>query len=100
MKKVLVIILILFLFGCTTYKISSIDTSPVESKDGSYKYFQLDVRTGEGVGGEIYLNKEHAENIIQISKEFGIDAKIIGYCKQSHKKQLTIQSEFGEFQYS
>jgi len=62
--------------------------------DEMYKVFNMGHRM------EIYLNKEHAENIIQISKEFGIDAKIIGYCKQSHKKQLTIQSEFGEFQYS
>ena len=49
---------------------------------------------------EIYISKEYAENIIQISKEFGIDARIVGTCKQSDKKQLTIQSEFGEFQYS
>lgn len=62
--------------------------------DEMYQVFNMGHRM------EIYISKEYAENIIQISKEFGIDARIVGTCKQSDKKQLTIQSEFGEFQYS
>ncbi len=40
-----------------------------------------------------------ANEIIKISKAFGVDAKIIGKCEKDTKKQLTIKSEFGEFIY-
>lgn len=49
---------------------------------------------------ELYLGEETAERIIQISKAFDIDAKIIGRVEASAEKQLTIKSEFGEFRYS
>lgn len=48
---------------------------------------------------ELYVPKTIAEEIIQISKTFGIDAQIIGYCKSSDKKQLTIRNASGEFEY-
>ena len=48
---------------------------------------------------EIYLPKEHAEKVIEISKSFGIDAQIVGYCEASDKKELLIESEFGKFEY-
>ncbi|WP_417885718.1 AIR synthase related protein [Zunongwangia sp.] len=48
---------------------------------------------------EIYVNPRYAEEIIEISKSFNIDAKIVGKVAKSDKKQLTIKSEFGEFQY-
>jgi phosphoribosylformylglycinamidine cyclo-ligase len=41
-----------------------------------------------------------ADDIISISRDFDIDARIIGKVESSEKSQLTIKSEFGEFQYS
>jgi len=61
--------------------------------DEMYKVFNMGQRM------EIYISKQYADEIIGISKEFDIDAKIIGYCKSSEKKQLTIISKYGEFQY-
>ena len=37
--------------------------------------------------------------MIAIAKEFNIDSQIIGYVEASEMKQLTIQSEFGTFEY-
>ncbi len=48
---------------------------------------------------EIYLPTEYANEIIEISKSFNIDAQIVGYCLKSDKKKLTIKSEFGQFEY-
>lgn len=48
---------------------------------------------------EVYVKPEVADSIISISKSFGIDAKVIGRVEQSEKKQLTIKSEYGVFEY-
>jgi len=48
---------------------------------------------------EVYTDAKTAEEVIAISKSFGIDAKIIGRCQASEGKSLTIKSEFGEFNY-
>jgi len=48
---------------------------------------------------EIYLSSEKANEIIQISESFGIEAKIIGRVENNEGNKLTIQSEFGEFIY-
>ena len=37
--------------------------------------------------------------MIQIAKEFNIGAQIVGHVEDSEKKQLTIKSEFGTFEY-
>jgi phosphoribosylformylglycinamidine cyclo-ligase len=37
--------------------------------------------------------------MIGIAKEFNIDSQIIGHVEASEVKQLTIKSEFGEFEY-
>lgn len=49
---------------------------------------------------ELYVDEAIAEEIIQISKSFGVDAKIVGRVEASEEKKLTIKSEFGEFNYS
>ena len=49
---------------------------------------------------EIYTDRELADDIIAISKDLGVDAKIIGYCQRASKNKLTIKSELGEFSYS
>ncbi|WP_159022891.1 AIR synthase related protein [Formosa sp. L2A11] len=48
---------------------------------------------------ELYVSPETAEDIIAISKSFNVDAKIIGRVEPSEKKQLSITSEFGKFEY-
>jgi phosphoribosylformylglycinamidine cyclo-ligase len=58
-----------------------------------YKVFNMGHRM------ELYLPKNEADIAIQISKSFGIDAKIIGRVEHSKAKKLTIKSEFGEFFY-
>ena len=48
---------------------------------------------------EIYTDPETAEEIIQLSGKYQIDAKIIGHCEPSDHKKLTINGEHGEFVY-
>ncbi|MFD2550256.1 AIR synthase related protein [Bizionia sediminis] len=48
---------------------------------------------------ELYVNPEIAQKIIDISKSFQVDAKIVGRVEAAEKKQLTIKSPFGEFVY-
>ena len=47
---------------------------------------------------EIYVQPELAERVIKISKSFNIDAQIIGHIEEG-PRSLTIQSEFGTFNY-
>lgn len=58
-----------------------------------YKVFNMGHRM------ELYVPPAFADNIIQISKQFGVDAQIIGYCRKAAGKSVTIRSEFGEFVY-
>ncbi|MGB3144201.1 MAG: AIR synthase-related protein, partial [Maribacter sp.] len=48
---------------------------------------------------ELYVQKEIASEIIEISKSFGVDAKIIGRVEASDSKKLTISSSYGTFVY-
>ncbi len=48
---------------------------------------------------ELYVTPEIAEDIIEISKSFNVNAKIIGRVETSEEKKLTIKSEFGVFEY-
>jgi phosphoribosylformylglycinamidine cyclo-ligase len=59
-----------------------------------YKVFNMGHRM------ELYVPQEIGQNLIDISKSFGVDAQIIGRVEASDKKQVTIQSEFGEFVYN
>ena len=47
---------------------------------------------------EVYLAPEHAQQVIDISRSFNIDAQIVGHIEEGHKS-LTIKSEYGEFNY-
>ncbi len=58
-----------------------------------YKVFNMGHRF------EFYLPDAFAQTVIDIAGGFSLDAKIVGYCEQAEKKQLTIQSEHGEFSY-
>ena len=58
-----------------------------------YKVFNMGHRM------EIYLPKEHAQKVIDLSKTFNIDAQIVGHVEKSNSKSLQIESEFGKFNY-
>ena len=59
-----------------------------------YKVFNMGHRM------ELYVKPEISDQIIEISKSFGVDAKIIGRVEDSESKKLTISSEHGSFEYS
>lgn len=48
---------------------------------------------------ELYVDEKFADDLIEISQSFNVEAKIIGRVEASEKKKLTIKSEFGVFQY-
>ncbi len=58
-----------------------------------YKVFNMGHRM------EIYTDEKIANDIINISKSFGVDAQIIGKCEKSEHKKLTIKTEYGKFIY-
>ncbi len=66
--------------------------SGTDSKE-MYKVFNMGHRF------EIYIDEKYAEEVIQISKSFGVEAQIVGYCKKYEGKKLTIKSKLGEFEY-
>lgn len=59
-----------------------------------YKVFNMGHRM------EFYVPKEIAQDIIEISASFGVDAQIVGRVENAPAKKLTINSEFGEFIYN
>lgn len=48
---------------------------------------------------ELYVSPEVAQDIITISKSFNVNAQIIGRVEASSTKKLTIESEYGTFNY-
>ncbi len=58
-----------------------------------YKVFNMGHRM------EIYLPERFAQQIIDVSRSFNIDARIVGYVEKSDKRELIIESEFGKFEY-
>lgn len=67
------------------------DESETDWKE-MYKVFNMGHRM------ELYVDKANADKIIEISKSFNIDAQIVGYVEEG-QKGLTIESEFGVFNY-
>ncbi len=47
---------------------------------------------------EVYLPEEHAQKVMDISRSFNVDARIIGHIEEG-ARSLTIRSEFGEYNY-
>ena len=58
-----------------------------------YKVFNMGHRM------ELYVPKEIAQNLIDISKGFGIDAKVIGHVEANKGRKVTIKGQHGEFVY-
>ena len=57
-----------------------------------YKVFNMGHRM------EVYVSKEQADKVIEISKLFNIDAQVIGHIEEG-RKSLVITSEYGTFEY-
>ena len=47
---------------------------------------------------EVYVSPEDAQQVIDISRSFKIDAQVVGHIEEG-PRSLTIRSEFGEFNY-
>lgn len=58
-----------------------------------YKVFNMGHRM------EIYLPKEHAQDVIDIAQSFNIDAQIVGRVEDAPSNQLIIDSPLGYFEY-
>jgi phosphoribosylformylglycinamidine cyclo-ligase len=58
-----------------------------------YKVFNMGHRM------ELYVNPSLSNELISISRSFGIDAQIVGRVEESKEKILLIRSESGEFEY-
>lgn len=58
-----------------------------------YKVFNMGHRM------EIYIAPEHAAALINISKSFNVDARVVGRVETSKTKKLTIETEKGKFVY-
>ncbi|MCL6265179.1 AIR synthase related protein [Flagellimonas myxillae] len=48
---------------------------------------------------ELYVDEAVVNDIISISKSFNVEAQVIGRVEAGQTKKLTIQSEFGKFEY-
>ena len=62
--------------------------------DEMYKVFNMGHRL------EVYTSQEAANALIEISKNFGVDAKVIGRCESCEHGSVTIEGEHGMFKYS
>ncbi len=61
--------------------------------DEMYKVFNMGHRM------EIYLPPAYAQQVIDISRSFNVDARMVGYVEKSDVRELVIESEFGRFRY-
>lgn len=59
-----------------------------------YKVFNMGHRM------ELYVKPEAADEIIAISKSYGVDAQIIGYVENGNAPKVTIKSPYGTFEYN
>ena len=48
---------------------------------------------------EIYLSADKAQEVIDIAREFNVDAQVIGHVEESESNRLTITGEHGTFEY-
>ncbi len=58
-----------------------------------YKVFNVGHRL------EIYTDEKSANEMMEIAKSFHIESQIIGHVEDSNRKQLTIRSKYGVFEY-
>lgn len=91
-----------FVEGLHVIKDDLFDTPPlfriIQEESGTdwkemYKVFNMGHRM------EVYLDERYAEEIIDISESYGVEAKIIGRVEPSESKKVTIRGEHGTFEY-
>jgi phosphoribosylformylglycinamidine cyclo-ligase len=58
-----------------------------------YQVFNMGTRL------EIYTNEKNADEIISVSKDLGVDARVIGRVEASNTRSLTIQTPNGSLDY-
>ena len=58
-----------------------------------YKVFNMGHRL------EIYCDEESADELVEISKSFNVDAQVVGRVEPSDTKEVLIQSDYGVFEY-
>lgn len=58
-----------------------------------YKVFNMGHRL------EVCVSEKYAQQIIDISQSFDIDAQIVGRIEHAHHKELVIKSPYGEYRY-
>jgi phosphoribosylformylglycinamidine cyclo-ligase len=68
------------------------DASGTDLKE-MYKVFNMGHRM------EIYLDEKYAQQVIDISKSFGVDAKVIGRVEAAGTKKVTLKTAQGTFVY-
>lgn len=91
-----------FMDDLTIYKGNPMPVPPVfrmiqKQTGASWKEMYQVFNMGQRL--EVYLPKEHAQEVIDISKSFNIEARLIGVCAKG-KKQVVVNTEGGEFSYS
>lgn len=48
---------------------------------------------------EVYLSEKHAQQVVDISRSFGIDAQVCGYVEEAEGEHVRIETENGNFDY-
>ncbi len=48
---------------------------------------------------ELYLPEKYANEVIEISRSFNVDAQIVGYVEKSEERGLVIESDYGKHFY-
>jgi phosphoribosylformylglycinamidine cyclo-ligase len=48
---------------------------------------------------EVYLEEKFAQQVIAISKSFGVDAKVVGWVEAADTKKVTLKTALGTFVY-
>jgi phosphoribosylformylglycinamidine cyclo-ligase len=48
---------------------------------------------------EVFTDIDTAESIIQIAKQFNLDAQVSGYVEKAERKEVVIDSHYGTFSY-
>lgn len=61
--------------------------------DEMYKVFNMGHRM------ELYLPEKYANEVIEISRSFNVDAQIVGYVEKSEERGLIIESDYGKHFY-
>ncbi len=91
-----------FINGLNVVKDNLFDRPPVfnliksQSKASLEEMYQV---FNMGHRFEIYVNEKYAKPILEVCKDFMLDAKVIGYCSRSEQSTVTIKTPEGEFLY-